>query len=171
MLVPNNHHASLHIHSQSGGAGECVEEEGVVVQHSLHAEGLVEQLVGTVEGQPLSSPNRSYGMSMYMHHIITCHSKPNIISSMHILCVCLSTYFQHTRKTKSSSHWKCPLAVPKRKEKDKEEEESECVSSPPPAKMSRRKSSKDKQVKVAPDLGKMTMAELISYNPSANPMQ
>ena len=85
--------------------------------------------------------------------------------------MCLSTCSQQTRKTKSSSHGKRPLAVPKRKEKDKEEEESECAPSSPPAKRTRRKSSKDKQVKVAPDLGKMTMAELISYNPSANPMQ
>ena len=52
MLVPNNHHASLHIHNRSEGASECVEEQGVVVQHSLHAEGPVEQQVGIVEGQP-----------------------------------------------------------------------------------------------------------------------
>ena len=66
----NNRCASLHIHSQSGGAGECVEEEGVVVQHSLHAEGLVEQQVGTVEGQPLPSPNSlptDHMVSMSMH--------------------------------------------------------------------------------------------------------
>ena len=84
---------------------------------------------------------------------------------------------QDTRKIKGRPHRKrpCPVALPKGKEKDKEgeekEEESECISSPPPVKRSRRKSSRDKQVKVAPDLGKMTMAELISYNPSANPMQ
>ena len=139
MLAPNNHNASLHIHSRSEGAGECVEEEGVVVQHSLHEEGLVEQQVGTVEGQPLSSPNSlpidHIVCLCTLHCIITCHSQLTL-SLPCIYTMCLSTYFQQTRKAKSSSHWKCPLAVPKRKEKDKEEEESECVSSPPPAKMS-----------------------------------
>ena len=70
LLTTNNRCASLHIHSQGGGAGECVEEEGVVVQHSLHAEGLVEQQVGTVEGQPLPSPNSlptDHMVSMSMH--------------------------------------------------------------------------------------------------------
>ena len=57
LLTTNNRCVALHIHSQGGGAGECVEEEGVVVQHSLHEEGLVEQQVGTAEGQPLPSPN------------------------------------------------------------------------------------------------------------------
>ncbi len=76
---------------------------------------------------------------------------------------------QDARKTKNAPQGKRPVAA-KGKERDKQVE-SESRSSPPPAKRSRRKSSRDKQVKIAPDLGKMTMAELISYNPSANPMQ
>ena len=78
-------HVSLHIHSQSEGAGECVEREDVTMQSSLATERLVGWQVGTAEGQsqPSASTAPTHDMvrtvcalAHFLHHIITCHSHP-----------------------------------------------------------------------------------------------
>ena len=69
------------------------------------------------------------------------------------------------------------VEVPKKKRgkqevTQKDEKREECIPSPSSGKKSRRRSLREKKlVNIAPDHSTMTMAELICYNPSANPLK
>ena len=54
----------------------------------------------------------------------------------------------------------------------KDEKREDCTPAPSSGKKSRRRSLREKKlVNIAPDHSTMTMAELICYNPSANPLK